>query len=41
MIAARTFDFALVCDADQMGQPAPWKDAVVAREGRFTLIRIR
>lgn len=41
VIAQKRFDYSLICDADLMGRPLPPTAAVVAQQGRFTLVRIR
>ena len=41
VIAQKRFDYSLICDADLMGRPLPPTADVAARQGRFTLVRIR
>ena len=41
VIAQKRFDYSLICDADLMGSPLPPTAEVAARQGRFTLVRIR
>ena len=41
VIAQKRFDYSLICDADLMGRPLPPTAEIAARQGRFTLVRIR
>ena len=40
VMSQKRFDYALICDADLIGRPIS-PAAVVAKEGRFTVVRIR
>ncbi len=41
VVAQKRFDYSLICDADLLGRPLPATAEIAARQGRFTLVRIR